>query len=188
MSKTYRNLQGPRKQEVFTPDWVYDLLDEWYPEAKEWYDPCPCPRPKGFDGLKVSWKKYNYINPPFNNIEPFIKKGQEAYEKGKTSIFFVPGRINQEWFLDYIWGKHEFLPVKREVAFKGYDKTLSGAMMFVVMDPNQKKLPCRYVLRPIDVLQEMEPNKKATRALAEKENVGAAIVHVKRRPNKASQK
>ena len=31
----------------------------------EWFDPCPYPRPEGWDALSSSWRKPWYLNPPF---------------------------------------------------------------------------------------------------------------------------
>jgi len=66
------------------------------------YDPCPHPRPEGFDGLRVEWQKVNYINPPFRKgvdgaagISEWVKKMIIEQAKGKTSILVFP---SYSWF------------------------------------------------------------------------------------------
>ena len=46
---------------VTPPDLMKQLTDEFHFD----FDPCPHPRPEGFDGLVVEWGKSNWVNPPF---------------------------------------------------------------------------------------------------------------------------
>lgn len=64
------------------------------------YDPCPYPKPEGYDGLKAEWGKSNYVNPPFGSYvaEDGKKKGPTAwarkciqeFNKGKKVVFVYP--------------------------------------------------------------------------------------------------
>jgi hypothetical protein len=69
------------------------------------FDPCPWPKPPGFDGLTCEWGQSNYVNPPFGSIlhhGPFDrkprKKGMTAWvrkaiaehQKGKTVVMVYP--------------------------------------------------------------------------------------------------
>jgi hypothetical protein len=59
------------------------------------FDPCPYPRPSGFDGTKVDWGQTNYVNPPFHRTEgigptAFARKAIAEQSKGKTSVLVLP--------------------------------------------------------------------------------------------------
>lgn len=84
-----------------TPHTVYKPLDEEYHFD---FDPCPYPRPDGFDGLKVEWGKSNYVNPPFGSVEyiddngktkkrgvtAWVRKAIEEHKKGKGVVLVYP--------------------------------------------------------------------------------------------------
>jgi hypothetical protein len=55
------------------------------------YDPCPHPRPEGYDGLVSEWGKANWVNPPFwAGITAWVRKAISEQEKGKTSVLILP--------------------------------------------------------------------------------------------------
>lgn len=65
------------------------------------FDPCPFPRPDGFDGLEADWGKSNWVNPPFTGMakEPGKRKiGPMAWARkaltertnGKLSVLIFP--------------------------------------------------------------------------------------------------
>ena len=55
------------------------------------FDPCPNPRPIGFDGLSIEWSESNWVNPPFwGGITGWVRKAIEEQKKGKTSVLILP--------------------------------------------------------------------------------------------------
>ena len=70
-----------------TPKNVYDKLDK---EFNFDFDPCPYPQPDGFDGLKESWGKSSYVNPPFHGPTKWVRKAIQEYHKGKKVVFVFP--------------------------------------------------------------------------------------------------
>lgn len=79
-----------------TPKEMMDLLQE---EFGFDFDPCPYPRPEGFNGLTTEWGHSNYVNPPFGSyMEDGKKKGPtawarkaiEEYRKGKRVVLVYP--------------------------------------------------------------------------------------------------
>lgn len=63
------------------------------------FDPCPFPKPEGFDGLTCDWGSSSYVNPPFGSIvHQGKKKGPTAWarkaiaenQKGKRVVLVYP--------------------------------------------------------------------------------------------------
>lgn len=89
------------KHYLLTPEEIKAQLKA---EFGEIFDPCPHPRPEGFDGLEVEWGPVNYVNPLFHQvvengrtigISMWIKKALEEQAKGKTSVLVYP---QYSWF------------------------------------------------------------------------------------------
>jgi hypothetical protein len=78
-----------------TPPHIYNELDR---EFHFDYDPCPYPRPDGFNGLLVPWGKSNYVNPPFRQRDAFDGGGPTAFARkaiaeaqhGNGSVLLLP--------------------------------------------------------------------------------------------------
>ena len=62
------------------------LMDEFHFD----FDPCPHPRPEGFDGLAAEWGQSNYVNPPFEGPTAWVRKAVAEHQKGKTVVLLFP--------------------------------------------------------------------------------------------------
>lgn len=83
----------PRPQHGFwrIPPEIYGPLDR---EFGFDFDPCPNPRPAGFDGRTAEWGQSNWVNPPFwGGLGPWSRKAVEEHGKGK-GVAFIAGVDN----------------------------------------------------------------------------------------------
>lgn len=68
------------------PDLYAQLSAEFGPFD---FDPCPYPKPEGFDGLTCEWGKCSYVNPPFGSILKFPHDNcqhETATPKSRTCV------------------------------------------------------------------------------------------------------
>lgn len=78
-----------------TPPEIYKQLND---EFSFDFDPCPYPKPDGYDSLQISWGNMNYINPPFRPADgvngkgptAFVRKAISEYHKGRSSVILIP--------------------------------------------------------------------------------------------------
>ncbi|WP_201269824.1 hypothetical protein [Pseudomonas aeruginosa] len=95
-NKFHKGNIGDGKHYWLTPPALLQKLDV---EFRFSFDPCPYPKPEGFDGLTCEWGASNYVNPPFGSIiHEGKKKGPTAWarkaiaehQKGKTVVLVYP--------------------------------------------------------------------------------------------------
>ena len=73
------------------------------------FDPCPYPRPEGYNSLTVEWGWSNYCNPLYwgggirgQGITAFVNKAIEESKKGKFTLLNLPV---DGWVGKLIYGK-----------------------------------------------------------------------------------
>lgn len=64
------------------PDVMAKLVADFGPFD---FDPCPYPKPEGFDGLTCEWGMRNYVNPPFGSIMHQGPNDKKPKKKGPTA-------------------------------------------------------------------------------------------------------
>lgn len=85
----YMREGSPLTDDWETPDWLMALINEAYHPTM---DPCPI---DGSHGLDIPWTGTVYCNPPYSDIEPWIRK---ALESDCRTIFLLPVRTSTLWW------------------------------------------------------------------------------------------
>lgn len=99
---------GSPPQEVLTPPWLaarmarafgdHIALDPTAPSLSE---------PSFFaeryvreaeDGLSIPWVDRTYVNPPFDNLQPWLLKASAEAQRGIRVVVLAPFRSHRSWF------------------------------------------------------------------------------------------
>lgn len=120
---------GSKNDDWETPDVIYQWITNYLqardiPRSIQYeslFDPCPLHA--DFDGLEISWKKVNYINPPYTRElkEAFIRKAYQESLDGKICIMLIPVSTDTKIFHEVIAPNALVLLIKGRVKFKGYN-------------------------------------------------------------------
>lgn len=147
-------LSSKQEQIVGTPDWLLQAIKIGYQLGDGYFDPCPL-NPT-FDGLAIPWHACNYVNPPYGNIEPWIRKAVEEMKQNRKSVFLIPFRPHTKYWVELVVPHAcEVSLLREQIKFVGYRKQLPLALALVVFDPSQSTRQCVTSLGPIS-LQRLE--------------------------------
>lgn len=77
----------------------------------------PCPYHSDFDGLQIEWKQYNFVNPPYSNIEKWVDKCIAEALKGNEIVLLIPSRTETKYFQKLLNFKCSFHFFNRRLSF-----------------------------------------------------------------------
>ena len=104
LTEGYYMSKGGSDGVVLTPQWFKDIIIE---KDGEFFDPCPHPRPEGYDSLTIDWPldQHIYVNPPYKRgqIGAFVKKCNEQFKRGANISLLIPSYTDTAYFHDYIY-------------------------------------------------------------------------------------
>lgn len=122
-----------QKDSTATPTWLYkELDDEFHFDC----DPCPLNATPLFDGLSIEWGRCNYVNPPYSNKTPWIRKALIEMSKGKTSVMLLPVDTSTNWFHNLIKpNAKEIRFLRKRLVFPPNTTHAAYASMIVIFKP-----------------------------------------------------
>jgi hypothetical protein len=110
---------GRTRDDYGTP---YGLLADLALEFSFDFDPCPYPRPPGFDGLRVPWGRRAFVNPPYGRMVPrFLDKAIFEIRAGRCdlAVFLLFARTDTEWFHRLVLPYAELRWLRGRLSFLG---------------------------------------------------------------------
>jgi len=121
------------------PENVATMRGFWKLQHREFHfdhDPCPL-NPNGLrstDGLG-DWGRSNFVNPPYSNKEPWIKKACLEREKGNLTVMLLPVDTSTAWFHDYILPNCEIRWLRGRLTFHARGSPAKFASMLCIFRP-----------------------------------------------------
>ena len=77
--------------DYYTDVWIKQLFCGWY-------DPCPLDPNFLIDGLTMDWIGQVFVNPPYSNPLPWVKKAIEESKKGSIIALLLKHDSSTEWY------------------------------------------------------------------------------------------
>lgn len=115
--------------EYGTPSSVLNALDR---EFHFDLDSCPL---GATDGLEREWRGNIFVNPPYSNIDAFMRKGREELtaQRAQSVVYLVPARTDTAWFHEYCLGRaSEIRFIRGRLKFNGAKNNAPFPSMVVV--------------------------------------------------------
>lgn len=85
-------------------------------------------------GLEREWDGRVFVNPPYKNVEAWVKKGSDSAKAGALVVMLLIPSTDAKWFHRYVWDKRMHRPRERvEVRF------LEGRIRFIHPDPEKRE-------------------------------------------------
>ena len=104
-------------------EWILDIFENYF-------DPCPLNDNPKFNGLEIEWKDKTFVNPPYSNPLPWVKKAIEEQKKGKTIVLLLKMDTSTKWFKELQEAQAHFLWINGRLHYRGLHHNYEGKTPF----------------------------------------------------------
>lgn len=143
------------KQDWTTPQYIYDQLNKEFAfvtdvASSEENHKAPNYFTKEDSGLDKQWKGSCFMNPPYDEIDKWIKKAYEESLHGTTVVALIPSRTDTKYFHNYCMKASEIRFIKGRLKFGNVANTAPFPSAVVVFENNTKPVPDCMQYRPVE--------------------------------------
>lgn len=78
-----------------TDKWLRDMFLAWFDPCPLNYDYSPA---KDVDGLKIDWKFHTFVNPPYSDPLPWVRKAIREQAKGCSVVLLLKHDSSTHWY------------------------------------------------------------------------------------------
>lgn len=131
-------LFSSKSDEWSTPQTLFDTLNEEFhftldPCANAENAKCKMYYTISENGLEKTWAGHCvFCNPPYSQIQKWVKKCAEEARKGATVVMLIPARTDTRWFHDYIYKKADIRFIKGRLRFSDSKNAAPFPSMIVI--------------------------------------------------------
>lgn len=90
------------------------------------------------NSLSVDWHKLEgwlYLNPPYNQIQPWAEKCWVESQLGAKVVMLVPASVGANWFRDYLWLKATVRVLNGRLTFVGHTAPYPKDLLIAIYHP-----------------------------------------------------
>lgn len=130
------------KQDVETPEDLFRLLDVEFEFVRDLAATAENRKCADFitpeqNSLETPWAKlagWQWLNPPFADIEPWLEKCVYEARRGAQLVVLVPASVGANWFRHLVEGKAEVRFLNGRVTFVGHVKPYPKDLMLCIYE------------------------------------------------------
>lgn len=108
-----------------TDRWLAKIFDGWF-------DPCPLNPNYIVDGLERDWRSKTFVNPPYSNPMPWVKKAIYESQLDKTIVMLLKHDSSTKWYQLLHEAGARFLPIQGRLKY-GMEKTCAFPSVLVIL-------------------------------------------------------
>jgi len=129
-----------------TPVWLFEYAEERYGK----FDLDVCAADDSYkckpyytieqNSLMQPWRRFNWCNPPYSNITPWVEKAALEANCGNATVMLLPADFSTRWF-KLVWDtSSEILIINRRIKFVGANSSPKFASFFCLISPDASSL------------------------------------------------
>ena len=110
-----------------TDKWIMNLF-------RGWLDPCPYKgKDSGPDGLLMYWNVNTFVNPPYSNVKPWVRKAiHDNRTYGATIVLLLKMDTSTMWFAELKQAGAHFLWINRRLRYESGRQAPFPSMLAVL--------------------------------------------------------
>lgn len=103
-------IQTKKSDQFPSDEWILRTFDDWF-------DPCPLNDSPTIDGLTIEWKDKTYVNPPYSNPLPWVRKAIAESRGGKRIVMLLKMDTSTKWFAELQQAGAEFVWLSKRLKY-----------------------------------------------------------------------